>query len=88
MPSISKALNEATNAQGGFLVPDEFSNRLLALIQQKTITMNDLDVRQMASDVQYIPKVTSGTTAYWVTETGAITESNPGYGQITLTAKK
>jgi len=88
MPSITKALNEATSAQGGYLVPDEFSNKLLALIQQKTITMDDLDVRKMVSDVQYIPKVTSGTTAYWVTETGSITESNPGYGQITLTAKK
>ena len=88
MPSITKALNEATTTAGGFLVPDEFSNRLLSLIQEKTITMDDLDVRTMISDIQYIPKVTSGTTAYWVTETGAITESNPAYGQITLTAKK
>jgi len=88
MPSITKALNEATNSEGGYLVPDEFSNRLLALIQQKTITLNDLDIRQMSSDVQYIPKVTSGTTAYWISETSAITESNTGYGRITLTAKK
>jgi HK97 family phage major capsid protein len=88
MPSITKALNEATAAQGGFLVPDEFSNQLLALVQQKAVVMDDLDVRQMMSDTQYIPKVTSGTTAYWVAETAAITESAPGYGQITLSAKK
>ena len=88
MPSITKALNEATNSAGGYLVPEEWSNQLLALIQGKAVVMNDLDVRQMATDVQYIPKITSGTTAYWVTETGAITESNTGYGQITLTAKK
>jgi len=88
MPSITKALNEATTTEGGFLVPDEFSNKLLALVQEKTIVMDDLDIRQMASDVQYIPKITTGTTAYWVAETGAITESNPAYGQITLTAKK
>lgn len=88
MASITKALNEATNSAGGFLVPDEFSNRLLALIQAKAVVMDDLDIRQMATDVQYIPKITAGTTAYWVTETGSITESNPAYGQITLTAKK
>jgi len=88
MPSITKALNEGVNAAGGFLVPDEFSNRLLALIQQKAVVMDDLDVRQMATDVQYITKVTAGTTAYWVAETAAITESAPAYGQITLTAKK
>ena len=86
--NIQKALNEATSSAGGYLVPDEFSNRLLALVQEKTITMDDLDIRQMISDVQYIPKVTSGTTAYWVAETGTITESAPAYGQIILTAKK
>lgn len=88
MASITKALNEATNSAGGFLVPDEFSRRLLALIQAKTVMMQDLDTRKMISDVQYIPMVTAGTTAYWVTETGSITESNPAYGRRTLTAKK
>ena len=43
MPSITKALNEGVNAAGGFLVPDEFSNRLLALIKQKAVVMDDLD---------------------------------------------
>jgi len=88
MANILKAVIEATNSAGGYLVPDEFSNRLLALIQQKTITMQDLDQRKMATDVQYIPTVTDGSTAYWPTETGSITYSNPSYGRITLTAKK
>ncbi|MBE3092801.1 MAG: phage major capsid protein [Chloroflexi bacterium] len=88
MPSITKALNEATIGEGGYLVPEEWSNQLLAKVMSKAIVMADLDVRQMATDIQYIPKVTSGTTAYWIAETGSITESAPGYGQITLTAKK
>lgn len=88
MPSITKALNEATAAQGGYLVPEEWSNQLLALVNSKTVVMSDLDVRSMSTDTMFIPKVTSGTTAYWVSETGAITESAPGYGQITLSAKK
>jgi len=88
MANILKAVIEATNSAGGYTVPDEFSNRLLALIQQKTITQQDLDVRKMISDVQYIPKVTDGSTAYWPAETASITHSNPVYGQITLTAKK
>jgi len=88
MPSITKALNEATAAQGGYLVPEEWSNQLLALVLNKAVVMNDLDVRSMATDTLFIPKVTSGTTAYWVAETSSITESAPGYGQITLSAKK
>jgi HK97 family phage major capsid protein len=88
MPSITKALNEATNSSGGFAVPDEFANRLLELVQAKSVTMDDMDVRQMNTDTLYIPKVTAGTTAYWVSESGSITESQPAYGQITLSAKK
>jgi len=88
MSDINKALNEATSSAGGYLVPDEFSNRMLALIQAKSVTMQDLDVRQMISDVQYIPKKTDGNTAYWVAEQGTITASDAAFGRITLTAKK
>jgi len=88
MTDIMKALNEATNAEGLYLVPTEFSNRLLALVQAKTIVMQDCDIRQMAGLTKYIPKVTDGTTAYWPSELGSITASQPSYGRITLTAKK
>ena len=88
MADIMKALNEATDSDGLYLVPTEFSNRLLALVQAKSVLMPDLDVRSMASLTQYIPKVTAGTTAYWPSEMGAITASSSKFGRITLTAKK
>ena len=83
-----KALNEASDSSGAYLVPTEFSNRLLALVQAKAVFYPDLDVRQMGSLTRYIPKVTSGTTARWPDELGSITASQPGFGRITLTAKK
>lgn len=85
---ILKALNEATNSAGGYLVPEELSARLLALIQRKSKIFPDLDVRQMNSLVKLIPKVTSGTTARWPGELGTITASQTAFGQTTLTAKK
>jgi HK97 family phage major capsid protein len=88
MGDIMKALYEGSNASGGFTVPTEFSNQLLALMNKVSITMDDLDQRNMISNVQYIPKVTSGSTAYWPAELSANTASNPGFGNITLTAKK
>ena len=88
MADIRKALVEGTDAAGGFTVPKEYSNRLLAFVNKKSVAIQDMDVRQMGTDVRYIPKVTDGTTAYWVAETAAITEARPSYGQITLTAKK
>jgi len=88
MADIMKALNEATNSTGLYLVPTEFSNRLLALVQAKTVIMQDCDTVSMKGLTQYIPKVTSGTTAYFPSELGEITESAPAFGRITLTAKK
>jgi len=88
MVDIMKALNEATNSEGLYLVPTEFSNRLLALIQAKSTVYPDCDIRQMAGLTQYIPKVTAGTTAYWVGELGSITAAQSAFGRITLTAKK
>jgi len=88
MADIIKALREATGSEGGYLVPEEFSARLLELIQAKTVSLQDLEQVKMNAQVMYIPKVTAGSTAYWVNETGTITASQPEYGRITLTAKK
>lgn len=79
---------EATNSAGGFLVPEEWSNKLLALVSNNTVVVQDLDSVKMMTDVQFIPKVTTGTTAYWPAELATITGSDAAFGQITLTAKK
>jgi len=88
MADIIKALREATGSEGGFLVPDEFAARVLELIQANVITLPDLERVKMNHETLYIPKTTAGTTAYWVSETGTITASQPAFGRITLTAKK
>jgi len=88
MTDILKALQEGSTSMGGYLVPTEFSNRLLALIQAKAVIMQDCDIRQMDGLTKHIPKVTSGTTAYWPDELGSISAAEPRYGRITLTAKK
>ena len=88
MADIVKALREATGSAGGYLVPQEFAARVYELIQEKAVTLADLEQVNMNHEVMYIPKVTSGTTAYWVAETGTISTSEMGFGRITLTAKK
>ena len=88
MVNIIKALNETTDAEGGYTVPEEFAARLYKLIQEKSKILPDLEQVSMKHEVMYIPKVTSGTTAYWVAETGTITASQSGFDRITLTAKK
>jgi len=88
MADIIKALREADDSAGGYLVPEEFAARVYELIQTKAVVLSDLEQVQMAHEVMYIPKTTGGTTAYWVAETGTITASEMAFGRITLTAKK
>jgi HK97 family phage major capsid protein len=88
MADIFKALSGGTNSDGGFTVPDEFAARVLELITAKTVTVADLEQVSMMSDTMYIPKATTGTTAYIVPELGTITSSQQGFGRITLTPIK
>lgn len=88
MSNILKALREASDGAGGYLVPEEFSARLLQLVQEKTVIVPDLDTVQMNTDTLHIPKTTSGTTAYWVSETNTISSSEMGFDRTDLTPKK
>jgi len=88
MANIVKALLGGTNSLGGYTVPDELSRRMLELVQRRTVVVPLLDQVNMTSDTLLIPKVTQGSTAYWVGETANITASNPAFDQITLSAVK
>ncbi len=88
MANILKALVESANATGGYLVPDVLAQKVYELIQANAVVLPYLEQVNMTSDTLLLPKVTKGTTAYWVGETGAITASNMEFGQITLSAKK
>jgi HK97 family phage major capsid protein len=88
MANIFKALNEGTNSDGGFTVPEEFSTRFLELVTAQTVAVPDMDQVSMATDTMYIPKSTTGTTAYIVSELGTITASSQGFGRTTLTPIK
>lgn len=84
----SRAQNEATNSAGGFLVPDEFAARVIRLVEQYGTMPGACERVTLARDVMNIPKRASGTTAYFVGEGSAITESQMAFTQVTLNAVK
>lgn len=84
----SRAQNEATNSAGGFLVPDEFAARVIRLVEQYGTMPGACERVTLARDVMQIPKRASGTTAYFVGEGSAITESDMAFTQVTLNAVK
>lgn len=88
MANIFKAIIEATDSAGGYTVPDEFASRVLALVQEQTQTIPELDTVTMTSDLLKIPKITGGNTAYIVAENTTIDGSDASFGQITLSPVK
>lgn len=83
-----KVMTEGTAADGGYLVPDEYSNQLINLIEEFSIVRPLCRKWPMKGKTLLIPVVTAGTTAYWVAENGEKTKSQPTIGQLSLSAKK
>ncbi len=85
----TRALTEGTANQGGELVPEEFQAEVIRLIPEYGSARRLCRVVSMSTDSKKFPKVTStGITAYWPDEGGAITESQPVFGNVPLAAKK
>lgn len=83
-----KAQSEGVNTAGGVLVPDQFTNDIIDLRESYGVFRQYSRVRPMSSDVMLIPRRSSGLTVYFPSEGGSITESEKGWNNVTLTAKK
>lgn len=84
----ARALNEGSNSAGGSLVPEEFANRVIRLVETYGTYPSAVENVSMSRDTMVIPKRLSGTTAYFVGEGSSVTESEPTYGNVSLVAKK
>ena len=84
----ARALSEGTNTAGGHLVPPEFAARVIRLVEQYGTMPGACERVTLARDVMTIPKRTTGTTAYFVNEGAAVTESDPAWTTVTMNAKK
>ena len=87
-PEIANALQEGTDSEGGYLVPDEFEHTLIEALESENIFRTLAHVIQTASGDRKIPVVTSKGTASWVDEEGAITESDDAFNQVSIGAYK
>lgn len=85
----ARAMNEGSNAAGGALVPEEFSSQVIRRTEEfGTFPASGVETMSMTRDTMVIPKRLTGTTAYFIGEGSAITESEPTYGNVSLVAKK
>lgn len=87
-PEIADALQEGTDSEGGYLVPDEFERTLIEALEEENIFRSLAHVIQTASGDRKIPVVASKGTASWVDEEGTITESDDVFSQVSIGAYK
>lgn len=75
-PEIQNALQEGTDSEGGYLVPDEFEHTLVQALEAANVIRNHAHVITTSSGSHKIPIVASKGTASWIEEEGQYTESD------------
>lgn len=84
---IHNVLSEGVDADGGYLVPEEFERQIVQELEEENV------VRKLAKVIttqheRKIPVATGHSTAQWTAENAAYTESNPTFGQKQIDAFK
>ena len=86
--AVQNALQIGDDAEGGYLVPDEYERTLVDALQEENRLRTLCKIIRTSSGDRKIPLVASHGTASWVEEEGAIPESDDAFGQITIGAHK
>lgn len=85
---VNASLTSQSNSSGGFLVPDEMSQTLIRLREERGVFPNFANRVPMGADIIRVPRLLSDVTAYWTGESAEITASDPGIGAAELMARK
>ena len=83
-----RAGSEWVFTSGGAIVPTEMSQAIIDLREQYGIARRLVRVLPMSSDSLIAPRRTGGVTAYFVGENQQVTDSDKGWDQVQLNAKK
>ena len=84
---IHNVLSESTDADGGYLVPEEFENQIITGLDEANVIRSIAKVITTHSE-RKIPIAVGHSVATWTAENAAFTESNPTFGQKQIDAFK
>lgn len=85
---IRNALQEGTDSEGGYLVPDEFERTLVKALEEENIFRKLAKIIQTSSGDRKIPVVTTHGSASWLDEEELVPESDEVFSQTSLSAYK
>lgn len=84
---VSDYLNEGNDAEGGYLVPEEWDHRLIDVLDEENI-MRGLGTKITTSGEHKINIAGTKPAASWIEEGGALSFGEASFDQITLDAHK
>jgi HK97 family phage major capsid protein len=84
---VQNALSVGTDADGGYLVPDEFEHQLIDKLQEENFFRSLATVIHTGGD-RKIPVVTGHGEAAWMEENGLYPDSQDTFGQQSIGAYK
>ena len=84
---VSDVLQEGVDADGGYLVPEEWDNRLIDVLDEENI-MRGLGTKITTSGEHKINIAATKPAASWIEEGGALVFGDATFGQIMLDAHK
>ena len=88
--AVKAALQEGTDGEGGYLVPDDFYNQIIAKRDEQAIARSaGATVIQTSLDVVNVPTEDTSQTKFVITaEEASVDEEEPTFGQVALTVYK
>ena len=84
---VHNVLSEGVQADGGYLVPEEFERQIVTGLDEANVVRSLAKVITTNAE-RKIPVAATHSTAQWTAENGAYTESNPTFDQKTIDAFK
>jgi len=85
---VNSLMSSTENAKGGFLVPDEMSQALIRLREERGVFPQFANRVPMGADIIRIPRLLADVTAYWTGAGVEITASDATLGEAELMARK
>lgn len=84
---VSNVLSEGVDANGGYLVPEEYDHRLIDILDEENV-MRKLGTRITTSGEHKINIAATKPAAAWIEEGGALTFGDATFDQIIMDAHK
>jgi len=84
---VHNVLSEGVQADGGYLVPEEFERQIVMGLDESNVVRGLAKVITTSAE-RKIPVAATHSTAAWTAENGAYTPSDPSFDQKTIDAYK